>query len=357
MARAKAAAPRLVAIMALTGLTMALGLGGNALAQTAAPIVYKSATPGAISAARLEPRADALSLNVAPHAPIPTFANFASFGPAPMASVPLPEATPLRTATVAAKPRAEQFVAPFAGPPYQVDGRWYVPAHEPNYDEIGIASWYGPAFHGKASASGEIFNENDLTAAHPTLPIPSLVKVTNLENGRSVIVRLNDRGPFVDDRIIDLSKAAAAALDMYAKGTARVRVQYVGPAPAEGGGAVSTTPAPQPVSLTAAPISPGRAPAAVTAPAAVRPPVQSTIAGERFFVQAGSFADLANAHKLRARLAPYGQVSVEAATVNGSEFYRVMVGPWSDRTRADAARQILASVGMDGLVVARGAGG
>jgi len=339
--------------MAVTVMAMALGLGGGgALAQTAAPIVYKSAAPGALSIVRLEPRGDALALNVAPHAPIPTFANSASFGPAPMASAPLPDALPLRTA--AATPRAEQLLTPFAGPPYQVDGRWYVPAHEPNYDEIGIASWYGPTFHGKASASGEVFNENDLTAAHPTLPIPSLVKVTNLDNGRSVVVRLNDRGPFVDDRIIDLSKAAGAALDMHTKGTARVRVQYVGPAPAEGGGAVSAAPAPQQVSLAPAPLPPVRVPAAAPAPTPARPTGQPVVTGSQFFVQAGSFGDLANAHALRAKIAAHSSVSIEAVTVNGSEFYRVMVGPWSDRTRADAARQILANAGMNGLVVARG---
>ncbi len=355
MARTNAASLRPASSPPATILALVLGFGcaGPALAQTAAPIVYKSAVPGSISNVRLEHRSDSLSLNVAPHAPIPTFATSASFGPAPMASAPLPDAMSLRTAAAVPKPHAEQLATPFAGPPYQVDGRWYVPAHEPNYDEIGIASWYGPTFHGKASASGEVFNQDDLTAAHPTLPIPSLVKVTNLENGRAVVVRLNDRGPFVDDRIIDLSKAAAAALDMQAKGTARVRVQYVGPAPAEGGGSVSAAPAPQLVSLVPAPMPPGRATAALAAPAPSTPQAQPIITGGRFFVQAGSFADLANAHKLRARLAPYGQVSVEAVTVNGSEFYRVMVGPWPDRPRADAAREILASVGLDGLVVSR----
>ncbi len=334
---------------------------GVAVAQSAAPIVYKSQAPKPQAAGpRLENRADALSLSVAPRAPVPTFANSrasdsaidlrpgatsATFGPAPMAAAGKPEALPLRTAAVPVRPAATEqaFVAPYAGPPYQVAGRWYVPAHEPNYDEVGTASWYGPTFHGKAAASGETFDENELTAAHPTLPIPSLVRVTNLENGRSVVVRLNDRGPFVDDRIIDLSKAAGAQLDMHAKGTAKVRVQYVGPAPAMGGGAAVQV-QPQRISVAPVALPPVVKPVAVAAKPAVQP------ADGQFFVQAGSFADLGNAHAMRDRLAPTGRVSIEATTVNGSEFYRVMVGPWGSRDQADTARQLLGN----GLIVARG---
>jgi rare lipoprotein A len=339
---------------------------GVALAQSAAPIVYKSSGTSGLAQPRLENRVDSRSLAVAPHAPIPTFANSrvadsaidlrpgataATFGPAPMAAAK-PEAMPLRTAAVPVRPSAmeQSFVTPYAGPPYQVAGRWYVPAHEPNYDEVGTASWYGPTFHGKAAASGETFNENDLTAAHPTLPIPSLVRVTNLENGRSVVVRLNDRGPFVDDRIIDLSKAAGAALDMHAKGTARVRVQYVGPAPATGGGAVAAV-QPQRIGVVSAPLPPVAKPV-VAAPAPVAMPASSTTG--QFFVQAGSFADLGNAHALRDRLSQSGRVSIEATTVNGSEFYRVMVGPWNSRADADAVRLQFAQAGRQGLVVARG---
>src|SRR3954462_10887891 len=91
------------------------------------------------------------------------------------------------------------------GKPYSMNGRSYYPEYDPTYDKIGEASWYGPGFHGKYTASGEIFNQNDLTAAHPTLPMPSLVRVTNLATGRSLIVRVNDRGPFKSNRIIDLS--------------------------------------------------------------------------------------------------------------------------------------------------------
>lgn len=113
------------------------------------------------------------------------------------------------------------------GDPYSVNGETYVPRYEPNYSETGKASWYGPGFHGKSTANGEPFDQHDLTAAHRTLPMPSMVRVTNLDNGKSVIVRVNDRGPFAHGRIIDLSRAAASKLDMLRTGTAQVRVEYL----------------------------------------------------------------------------------------------------------------------------------
>jgi len=115
-----------------------------------------------------------------------------------------------------------------------VAGRTYVPRHEPDYDKVGIASWYGNDFHGRLTANGEIYDMRSFTAAHPTLPLPSLVRVTNLENGQSIVVRVNDRGPFVKDRIIDLSKATAIHLGLVQRGTGRVRVTYLGPADLNG---------------------------------------------------------------------------------------------------------------------------
>jgi len=120
------------------------------------------------------------------------------------------------------------------GNPYKVAGRWYRPQENTAYDKTGIASWYGPNFHGRLTANGEIFDQNRLTAAHPTLPLPSYVRVQNLANGRSVIVRVNDRGPFTSSRLIDLSKRSAEVLGYIDDGTARVRVTYVGRAPIEG---------------------------------------------------------------------------------------------------------------------------
>ena len=120
------------------------------------------------------------------------------------------------------------------GQPYQVAGRWYTPRVDTSYDKRGKASWYGSNFHGRLTANGEIFDQNAITAAHPTLPLPSYVRVTNLDNGRSLIVRVNDRGPFVADRVIDLSRRSADMLGYLNTGVANVRVQYVGPAPLEG---------------------------------------------------------------------------------------------------------------------------
>jgi rare lipoprotein A (peptidoglycan hydrolase) len=116
------------------------------------------------------------------------------------------------------------------GKRYKVMGNYYTPKHEPYYDVEGIASWYGDKFHGKPTATGEIYNQYDLTVAHKTLPLNSLLYVTNLENGKSLMLRLNDRGPFIGNRIIDLSSAAAKALGTTEKGLAKVRVQYAGPA-------------------------------------------------------------------------------------------------------------------------------
>lgn len=113
------------------------------------------------------------------------------------------------------------------GNPYEIDGQHYTPAHDAHYVEEGIASWYGPGFHGRSTANGERFNQNAMTAAHRTLPMPSYVRVTNLENGRSEVLLVNDRGPFKKDRIIDLSKAAAEKLGVIARGTAPVRVEYL----------------------------------------------------------------------------------------------------------------------------------
>jgi rare lipoprotein A len=120
------------------------------------------------------------------------------------------------------------------GEAYSVAGKLYTPRENPRYSKTGLASWYGEAFHGRLTANGEIYDVNGLTAAHPTLPLPSYARVTNLQNGRSMIVRVNDRGPFAKDRIIDLSSRVADMLDVKNEGTARVKVDYVGPARMDG---------------------------------------------------------------------------------------------------------------------------
>ncbi|MEM7696476.1 MAG: septal ring lytic transglycosylase RlpA family protein [Pseudomonadota bacterium] len=120
------------------------------------------------------------------------------------------------------------------GKPYKVGGRWYTPREDKDYDKVGVASWYGKQFHGKLTANGEKYNMHAMTAAHKTLPLPSYVRVTEKKSGKSIVVRVNDRGPFVKGRIIDLSKAAATKLGMLNKGHTKVRVEYLGPAPVNG---------------------------------------------------------------------------------------------------------------------------
>lgn len=120
------------------------------------------------------------------------------------------------------------------GKPYRIAGRTYVPSHNPSYRAEGIASWYGSDFHGRLTANGEIYDKNAISAAHPTMPLPSYARVTNLANGRSLIVRVNDRGPYAKNRVIDLSAKAADLLHYKGHGLARVNVEYVGPAPMAG---------------------------------------------------------------------------------------------------------------------------
>src|SRR5512139_3938338 len=143
---------------------------------------------------------------------------------------------------VAASPRVVQAGEPVpkgggvyrVGKPYTVAGRVYVPEEDPHYSVVGLASWYGDDFHGRYTANGEIFDMESLTAAHPTLPLPSYVRVTNLANHKSVVVRVNDRGPYVGNRLIDVSVRTAKLLGFYGQGLTRVKVEYVGRAPLEG---------------------------------------------------------------------------------------------------------------------------
>jgi len=120
------------------------------------------------------------------------------------------------------------------GSRYKIGGRWYTPHEDPSYDRVGIASWYGSDFHSRLTANGETYDMNALTAAHKTLPLPSYAYVTNQANGRTVLVRINDRGPYAGNRIIDLSRATARTLGMERSGVGKVRVQYAGPAPLDG---------------------------------------------------------------------------------------------------------------------------
>ena len=263
------------------------------------------------------------------------------------------------------------------GAPYQAGGLWYVPAEQPAYDEVGVASWYGDDFNGKATSNGERFDMYGISAAHATLPMPSIVEVTNLENGKTLRVRLNDRGPYKAGRIIDLSRSAAQQLGYMDKGTAKVRVRYVGPAKLDGSteplfiaNAGPAKPLQQLASLQAAdtPVAvrtvwnheaPGPAispPPAATAPRPVstpmRPPTAAppapqaqaaAIAGDGFSVQAGAFSDRAKAQRIADALGAAGTVSVKP--VPDRALYRVVVGPWRDAAQAQAARAQVVALG------------
>jgi rare lipoprotein A len=186
---------------------------------------------------------------------------------------------------VKASPRVVQFGEPVpkgggayrVGKPYVVAGRTYVPEENRRYRAEGIASWYGTDFHGRLTANGEVYDMEGISAAHPTLPMPSYARVTNLKNGRSLIVRVNDRGPYHDGRLIDLSHKASELLQFKGQGTARVRVEYVGAASLEGSDdrrLVATLseggrPAPPPSAVRVAAARPF-VPQAETAPAAAR---------------------------------------------------------------------------------------
>lgn len=213
--------------------------------------------------------------------------------------------------------------------PYQIRGRWYRPAEQPDYDETGIASWYGDQFNGRPTATGERFDMNALTAAHKTLPLPGLVEVTNLSNGRTLVVRINDRGPFVDGRIIDLSRGSADALGLLGQGVGQVRVRYLGPAPRLGSGG-----APQ-YAERPAPPPPRPVPAAETG---------------AFWIQAGAFADRRAARQVAARLGD--RATVDVARQGDTPLYRVLVGPWPDPNAAEHARQAVVARGYaDALLI------
>ncbi len=220
------------------------------------------------------------------------------------------------------------------GTPYQINGIWYYPEFDPTYEAVGIASWYGRQFHGRPTANGEIFDMRQISAAHPTLPIPSLVEVTNLENGRSLQLRVNDRGPFHDNRLIDLSQAAARELGFEGKGLARVQVRFVSLLPANGRPPVAgTTTRPTSVVAAAAP-----SPTVATRPAARQATAPASAAGsngcgavDTHFVQVAAFSEQANARRVASELVRLGRVEVDNAAAPPS---RVRLGPYPSRRDA-----------------------
>lgn len=275
------------------------------------------------------------------------------------------------------------------GNPYKIGGRWYTPKEDPGYNRVGVASWYGEMFHGRYTANGEIYDMNALTAAHPTLPLPTYARVTNLQNRRSIVVRVNDRGPYAHDRIIDMSRRSAQALGFQRNGTARVRVQYMGLAPLDGNDSLERRAyAGKPfarVATLSRPAKKSRSSNRRTRLARIPrnevrsdPMVVGAIPKQRraaqpalnewstqswtmaapmapeavsdLFVQAASFRNRDFADRLRGKLAGMGPAYVLAANVAGLTYYRVRLGPYAARHDAD---QVLRAVIGSGISDAR----
>lgn len=281
------------------------------------------------------------------------------------------------------------------GTPYQISGVTYTPQVNYAYDESGIASWYGPGFDGRQTANGEIFDEDAMTAAHPTLPMPSVVKVTNLDNNRTAVLRINDRGPFVNNRVIDVSKRAAQVLGFERQGTANVRVQVLAEesrraaldagatagqlasynAPAQTGGYTMQT-QPQAVAMPVpvyqtSPYAVSQSTPKVqvqplgsaidTAPAygsiaTTQPVVTNTgtsygqaaaIAGtaRAYYVQAGAFQKADNAHALAQKISQLQTTMVQPISLDGVQYFRVRVGPLATSSEANAVLNQLAAAG------------
>ena len=223
----------------------------------------------------------------------------------------------------------------FANRPYSVLGREYVPATTLKaYRERGVASWYGRKFHGQPTSIGETYDMFAMSAAHPTLPLPSYARVTSLANGRSVVVRVNDRGPFLHDRIIDLSYAAAHKLGIAQRGSGEVEVEAILP----GAPSVLATVAPLPP-VAAAPVI--ATPAEVTPVPTPLPPfdtVAARVSPGGYAVQLGAFASYANAQNFLAHAQnQLASASVEAKVRQSGGLYRVYVGPYAER---DEARRV-----------------
>jgi rare lipoprotein A len=257
-------------------------------------------------------------------------------GNAPQRSAQSARETAGRPATANPAPplRSERGNPPF----YDVLGkRYHVLPTNAGYVQRGVASWYGRDFHGLATSSGEQYDMHAMTAAHTTLPLPTWVEVTNLVNGKRVVVKVNDRGPFVDNRLIDLSFAAATELDMVRTGTTRVEVRAIAP-PLDSFRAGSTV---------AAPPQPAPVPVATVAPPAV----------ERMFVQIGAFSQPENAERLAARLRASGfaNPTVVSAPDDRRRLHRVLLGPIADSGEFDQLSARLRAIGVSGsrLVVDR----
>jgi rare lipoprotein A len=258
--------------------------------------------------------------------------------PKPPAGVPKP---PRDLASIPdAVPRAEPRSRYGNPETYEVFGKKYrVMKSARGHVERGLASWYGPGFHAERTSSGEPYNMYSMTAAHKTLPIPSYVRVTHLGNGRSIVVRVNDRGPFVGNRIIDLSYTAAYKLGMIGTGTAPVEIRVLQPGDASSGRATAATPVAPPSAPT---------PAATPAPSPTQAVDTPSLGISSRFLQTGSFGSRANADAMTRRLAQSGirNAVIREARIGERVVYRVQVGPLDNAVEADDMVERLRLVGV-----------
>ena len=267
------------------------------------------------------------------------------------------------------------------GQPYEVAGLIYMPREDPAYDRVGSASWYGELFHGRRTANGEIYDMDRLSAAHPTLPLPVYARVTNLNNGRSLVVRINDRGPFARDRVIDLSRRSAELLGFRNRGTATVRVKYLGRAPLSGDDSyelsylasqswarvatkgksqtfasstiaskerVKAKPAGNPALALNAP---KQQPAAPQVTCSIAADAKRNPQARGLMVQAGTFKNKDNAERARATLSAIAPVDVASITMREELYFSVRVGPFSNSTEAKAALAQVTKAGYQGAKV------
>jgi rare lipoprotein A len=236
------------------------------------------------------------------------------------------------------------------GNPYKINGKWYYPAVDYQYDEVGIASWYGPGFHGKSTANGEVFDQNKITAAHRTLPMPSIVKVTNLENGMVLDkVRINDRGPFARNRIIDLSKKAAEELGFIKNGIAKVRVEIL-----EDESRKYALSEQQNVYVAeAAEITEISKKNLLPSPELEKKNIKkknenvlenSILNDKELLIQVGAFSDHRNAKSLIEKLSEF-KAYINRVFINNRYLYRVRIGPINDLNQANKMKMELFELG------------
>ena len=230
----------------------------------------------------------------------------------------------------------------------------------PISEETGRGGTYTEGFDGRPTANGEIFDNTAMTAAHPSLPLPSLVQVINQQNGREIVVRVNDRGPFAGDRIMDLSERAANMLGFNVGQTAQIRVRYLGPAPVMQAPQSIASQAVQEEEMTPFSAPPVQSVAysepslGVPDPFSAMTPTPKTASTGNIYIQVGSFADIGNAQRLNAALGRKLPVEIQEARVNNADYFRVMIGPFATREQAEIYRAHLAQAGItQGLIVAR----